>query len=64
MKALHYFSDDAGNDGDKTYVRIGFKGATQINDMLTGYGQWNIRSPPTILNPMAPKTLNTSASPV
>ncbi|MVZ10882.1 porin OmpC, partial [Enterobacteriaceae bacterium 8376wG6] len=39
-KALHYFSDDAGNDGDKTYVRIGFKGATQINDMLTGYGQW------------------------
>ena len=40
MKALHYFSDDAGNDGDKTYVRIGFKGATQINDMLTGYGQW------------------------
>ncbi|EMF5053218.1 porin OmpC [Serratia marcescens] len=40
VKALHYFSDDAGNDGDKTYVRIGFKGATQINDMLTGYGQW------------------------
>ncbi len=40
VKALHYFSDDTGNDGDKTYVRIGFKGATQINDMLTGYGQW------------------------
>jgi predicted porin len=43
VKALHYFSDDSdkkGNDGDKTYVRIGFKGATQINDLLTGYGQW------------------------
>ncbi|TQI79686.1 putative porin [Serratia fonticola] len=40
VKAMHYFSDDVGNDGDKTYVRIGFKGATQINDILTGYGQW------------------------
>ncbi len=40
VTGLHYFSDDAGNDGDKTYVRLGFKGETQINDMLTGYGQW------------------------
>lgn len=37
---LHYFSDDSGNDGDKSYVRMGFKGETQINDMLTGFGQW------------------------
>lgn len=39
---LHYFSDDDGyaSDGDKSYVRFGFKGETQINDMLTGYGQW------------------------
>ncbi|WGK58519.1 porin OmpF [Pantoea sp. SS70] len=37
---LHYFSDDAGSDGDQTYVRFGFKGETQINDQLTGYGQW------------------------
>ncbi|MDE8555523.1 porin OmpC [Pantoea agglomerans] len=42
---LHYFSDnDAadndGNNGDKSYVRFGFKGETQINDQLTGYGQW------------------------
>ena len=37
---LHYFSDNDGNDGDKTYVRFGFKGETQINDQLTGYGQW------------------------
>lgn len=37
---LHYFSDNAGQDGDKTYVRLGIKGETQINDMLTGFGQW------------------------
>ncbi|MDI9279159.1 porin OmpF [Pantoea sp. EABMAA-21] len=37
---LHYFSDNAGDDGDQTYVRFGFKGETQINDQLTGYGQW------------------------
>lgn len=37
---LHYFSDDAGSDGDQTYVRFGFKGETQISDQLTGYGQW------------------------
>ncbi|CAX59052.1 Outer membrane protein F [Erwinia billingiae Eb661] len=39
---LHYFSDNDGyaGDGDQSYVRFGFKGETQINDMLTGYGQW------------------------
>ncbi|MFC0227908.1 porin OmpC [Serratia aquatilis] len=40
---LHYFSKDTykeGNDGDKSYVRFGFKGETQINSELTGYGQW------------------------
>ena len=37
---LHYFSDNKGNDGDQTYARLGFKGETQINDQLTGYGQW------------------------
>ncbi|CAK9884600.1 MAG: Outer membrane protein F [Candidatus Erwinia impunctatus] len=37
---LHYFSDNADNDGDKTYARLGFKGETQINSELTGYGQW------------------------
>ncbi|WP_314138195.1 porin OmpC [Buttiauxella noackiae] len=40
VDGLHYFSDDANKDGDQTYVRLGFKGETQINDMLTGYGQW------------------------
>ena len=40
---LHYFSHgDNGyaGDGDQSYARLGFKGETQINDMLTGYGQW------------------------
>ncbi|EPJ5576797.1 porin OmpC [Citrobacter farmeri] len=40
VDGLHYFSDDANSDGDQTYVRLGFKGETQINDQLTGYGQW------------------------
>ena len=40
VDGLRYFSDDAGSDGDQTYARVGFKGETQINEMLTGYGQW------------------------
>ncbi|WP_163599031.1 porin, partial [Klebsiella pneumoniae] len=36
----HYFSSDSSKDGDQTYLRFGFKGETQINDTLTGYGQW------------------------
>ena len=42
---LHYFSKNNGDNayagnGDQTYARLGFKGETQINDQLTGYGQW------------------------
>jgi outer membrane pore protein E len=40
VNGKHQFSNDTGSDGDKTYVRFGFKGETQINDQLTGYGQW------------------------
>ncbi|EAV1018795.1 porin OmpC [Salmonella enterica] len=40
VDGLHYFSKDKGDDGDQSYVRFGFKGETQINDQLTGYGQW------------------------
>ncbi|WP_313069185.1 porin OmpC [Atlantibacter hermannii] len=40
VDALHYFSDNSSADGDQTYLRIGFKGETQISDQLTGYGQW------------------------
>ncbi|WP_297123139.1 porin OmpC [Enterobacter sp. ECC-175] len=40
VDGLHYFSDNASADGDQTYMRLGFKGETQINDMMTGYAQW------------------------
>ncbi|MCE0826794.1 outer membrane protein C [Buttiauxella ferragutiae ATCC 51602] len=40
VDARHVFSDDAGQDGDDTYIRLGFKGETQITSELTGYGQW------------------------
>ncbi|WP_318362838.1 porin OmpC [Enterobacter sp.] len=40
VDGLHYFSDNDGDDGDKTYVRFGFKGETQVNDQITGFGQW------------------------
>lgn len=40
VDGLHYFSDDTSKDGDQTYMRLGFKGETQINDMMTGFAQW------------------------
>lgn len=40
VNAKHLFSDNKSADGDGSYVRFGFKGETQINDQLTGYGQW------------------------
>lgn len=40
VKAMHYMSDNASKDGDQSYIRFGFKGETQINDQLTGYGRW------------------------
>ncbi|CAK9884429.1 MAG: Outer membrane pore protein E [Candidatus Erwinia impunctatus] len=39
-RGLHYFSDYAKQNGDQSYARLGFKGQTQINDLITGYGQW------------------------
>ena len=39
VDARHTFSDNPGDDGDETYVQIGFKGETQITNDLTGYGQ-------------------------
>ena len=32
--------DNKDVDGDQTYMRLGFKGETQVTDQLTGYGQW------------------------
>ncbi len=38
VKAMHYMSDNASKDRD--HIRFGFKGETQINNQLTGYGRW------------------------
>lgn len=40
VRGMHYFSHNNNDDGDKTYIRFGFKGVTQITDELSGYGQW------------------------
>lgn len=40
VDGLHYFSADHRQDGDQSYVRMGFDGETQIASDLTGYGQW------------------------
>jgi outer membrane protein N len=40
VDGLHYFSDDKSADGDQTYMRLGFKGETQINSLMSGYAQW------------------------
>ncbi|MTD42595.1 porin OmpC [Erwinia sp. CPCC 100877] len=55
VDAEHYFSDSDGDDGDKTYMRIGFKGETQVNDQITGYGQWEYQ-----INANTPESENTS----
>ncbi|WP_395755752.1 porin OmpC [Edwardsiella ictaluri] len=44
VDGLHYFSQNHSVDGDQSYVRFGFKGETQINDQLTGYGQWEAQA--------------------
>jgi len=40
IDAWHQLSDNKSVNGDATYIRLGFKGQTQINSSLTGYGQW------------------------
>lgn len=44
VDARHTFSDNPGDDGDETYVQIGFKGETQITSDLIGYGQWEYKT--------------------
>ncbi|MCW1829750.1 porin OmpC [Enterobacter asburiae] len=43
VDARHTFSDNPGDDGDETYVQVGFKGETQISNDLIGYGQWEYK---------------------
>ncbi|MGL6011667.1 MAG: porin, partial [Shewanella oncorhynchi] len=35
-----YFSSNDLVDGDQSYMRLGLRGETQINDSLTGFGMW------------------------
>ncbi|MEH0884649.1 porin OmpC [Enterobacter sp. UNJFSC 003] len=44
VDARHTFSDNAGDDGDETYVQVGFKGESQITNDLVGYGQWEYKT--------------------
>ncbi|TGC81001.1 phosphoporin PhoE, partial [Salmonella enterica subsp. enterica serovar Poona] len=41
VHAQHYFSDDNGSDGAKTYARRGFIGETQLNAQLSGFRDWD-----------------------
>lgn len=38
LKAIHSWT--GSKDADGTYARLGFRGETQVNDQLTGYGQY------------------------
>lgn len=40
INGLRYFSDSKSENGDMSYFRSGFRGETQLNDELTGYGKW------------------------
>lgn len=40
VSGLRYLSHDKSQQGDQSYMRIGFKGQTQISEQMTGYGQW------------------------
>lgn len=59
VKAMHYMSDNDSKDGDQSYIRFGFKGETQINDQLTGYGRWK-QSLPVIKQRVILHSKNTS----
>jgi outer membrane pore protein F len=37
-------SGDNTSNKDNSYGQIGFKGETQVNDQVTGYGQWEYRA--------------------
>ncbi|EAA7762175.1 porin OmpC [Salmonella enterica] len=58
VDGLHYFSSNKNKDGDQSYMRLGFKGETQINEQVTGYGQWEYQ-----INTNLPEDGDTSNSP-
>ncbi|WGE31050.1 porin (plasmid) [Edwardsiella tarda] len=45
VNARHFFSSNKSDNVDGSYARFGFKGETQINNDLTGYGQWEANMP-------------------
>ncbi|EIK2676019.1 porin OmpC [Salmonella enterica] len=58
VDGLHYFSSNKNKDGDQSYMRLGFKGETRINDQVAGYGQWEYQ-----INTNRPEDGDTSNSP-
>ncbi|WJV60851.1 porin [Pectobacteriaceae bacterium CE70] len=58
LDGLHYFAknNSQNSDGDHSYARLGFKGETQINDQLTGYGRFEYQ-----FDASNPETTNGSA---
>jgi outer membrane pore protein C len=40
LDGQRYFSSNDSVDGDQSYMRLGLRGETQINDSLTGFGMW------------------------
>ncbi|NHB91654.1 porin [Photorhabdus cinerea] len=41
VEVRHQFANNnSGEDGDNSFARLGFKGETQVNDQLTGFGRW------------------------
>lgn len=40
VHGLHYFSKDDDDNGDQSTAKLGINGETQINERLSGYGQW------------------------
>ncbi|WP_409076543.1 porin (plasmid) [Pantoea sp. C3] len=40
IQGENYLSNNDSLKGDQSYIRFGFKGQTQINELITGYGQW------------------------
>lgn len=44
VQGEHYLSDNDSLGGDQSYMRFGFRGQTTVNDLITGYGQWEYQA--------------------
>ncbi|QPR29334.1 porin [Edwardsiella hoshinae] len=44
VSSRFFFADAKDDKGNDTYARIGFIGETQINEDLSGYGQWEYQA--------------------